>query len=193
MTVTSTSACNSPADSSVWSSSTSTPSARTSTLRILCSTGSSQCFISWSIAFNFLIWVVGATLTVRSPPSKVFTFNSHFFAGMAAREDFHQDFFGRRSRCVSPKCEVPEKSTTSLLKCTSCDKFKGSVIYVCMYIYTHNMMNQHSIMLKHLEHPKNLEYGSLSQDLGHFSSAIWWYVGVLLRFQPRLPATHFMK
>ena len=84
--VTSESACNSPADSSVWSSSTNNPSARTFTLRIWSSMGSSQCFIPRRIAFNSLMVIVGMTSTVRSPPSKVFTFSSHGIAAMAARK-----------------------------------------------------------------------------------------------------------
>ena len=84
--VTSDSSCNSPADSTVWSSSTNNPSVRTFTLRILCSMGSSQCFFSWSSAFNSSMVVVGNTSTVRSPPSRVFTFSSRSIAAMAARK-----------------------------------------------------------------------------------------------------------
>ena len=74
MPVTSDSACNTPADSSVWSSSTSNPSAKTFTRRIWRSMGSSQCFFSQSIAFNSSMVLVGMTSRMRTPPSKVFTF-----------------------------------------------------------------------------------------------------------------------
>ena len=85
MTVSSDSACNKPADSSVrWSSSTNNPSARTFTLRILCSIGSSHCFFFWSIAFNSSMVFVGTTWTVRSTPSKVFTFSSRNMAAAAS-------------------------------------------------------------------------------------------------------------
>ena len=87
MTVASDSACNIPTDSNVWSSSTSNPSARTFTLRILCSMGSSQCFFSCSIAFNSLMVVFGTTSTVRSPPCRVFNFSSWGMAAMAARKN----------------------------------------------------------------------------------------------------------
>ena len=56
MIVTSESACNRPADSSVWWSSTNNPLARTFTLRILRTIGSSHCFFFRSIAFNS--WMV---------------------------------------------------------------------------------------------------------------------------------------
>ena len=75
MTVTSDLACNSPADSSVWSSSTNNPSIITFNLRILRSMESSQCFFSCSIAFNSWMVFVGMTWTVTTLPSKVFTFS----------------------------------------------------------------------------------------------------------------------
>ena len=89
MTVTSDSACNKPADSSVWwSSSINNPTARTFTVQISCSVGSSHCFFLWSIAFNCSTVFVGVTLTVRSTPSKVFTFSSRNMAAMASWEFF---------------------------------------------------------------------------------------------------------
>ena len=97
MTVISDSACNSPADSSVCSSSTNNPSAMIFTLRISPSMGSAQCFLSWSIAFNSSIVFVGTTSTVRTPPSKVFTFTSQGMAAIAARNH-------RRLWCLSLKC-----------------------------------------------------------------------------------------
>ena len=86
MTVTSDSACKSPADSSVWWSSTKNPPDRTFTLSILWSIGSSQSFFSWSIAFNSWMVLVGMTLTLRSAPFKVFTVSSQ---GMAAMVTFN--------------------------------------------------------------------------------------------------------
>ena len=84
--VTSDSACNSPADSSVWSSSTNNPSARTFTLRIWRSKKSSQCLFSRSIALNFSIVFAGMTSRVKTPPSKVVTFSWRGMAAMAARK-----------------------------------------------------------------------------------------------------------
>ena len=115
MTVTADSACNSPANSSVWSPSSSNPSTRTFTCRIWRSVGSSQCFFSWSIAFNSLMVVVCMTSTMRSPPSKVFTFSSRRMTSMAARESSTR--YGRRLRCVL-KMWGALKSTASLLRCT---------------------------------------------------------------------------
>ena len=86
MAVTSDSECKSPADSSVWSSSTNNVSTRTFTFRIWRSMGSSQCFFSRSIAFNSSMVFVGKTLTVKTPPSKVLTFTSRTGpVAMAAR------------------------------------------------------------------------------------------------------------
>ena len=59
--------------------------------------GSAQCFLSWSIAFNSSIVFVGTTSTVRTPPSKVFTFTSQGMAAIAARNH-------RRLLCLSLKC-----------------------------------------------------------------------------------------
>ena len=115
MTVTSDSACNSPADSSVWSPSISNPSTRTFTCRIWRSVRSSQCFFSRSIAFKSLMVVVCMTSTMRSPPSKVFTFSSRRMTSMAARESSTR--YGRRLRCVSNMWGAL-KSTASLLRCT---------------------------------------------------------------------------
>ena len=86
MTVTSDSACNSPADSRVWWSSTKNPPDRIFTLRIWRSIGSSQFFFSWSIAFNSWMVLVGMTLTLRSAPFKVFSFSSWAMAVMAAQK-----------------------------------------------------------------------------------------------------------
>ena len=98
MTVSSDSACNKPADSSVWwSSSTNNPLARTCTFEILRSIGSWPCFFSWSIAFNSLMVPVGLTLTVRSTPSKVFTLSSQDMAAMASWECCFWWFFGSQS------------------------------------------------------------------------------------------------
>ena len=88
MTVISDSAPNSPADSTVWSSSTNNPSTRTFTCRIWRSIRSSQCFFSCSIAFNSFMVVNGMTSTVRTPPSKVFTFSSRGMTAMAAQKTF---------------------------------------------------------------------------------------------------------
>ena len=100
ITVTSDSSFNSPADSTVWSSSTSNPSARTFTLRILRSMGSSQGFFSWSTAFNSSMVLVGMTSTVRSPPSKVFIFTSRSMAAIFGQQN------RRRSKGVDPNwCE----------------------------------------------------------------------------------------
>ena len=88
MMVTSDSACNRPADSNVWWSSTNNPSAKTFPLRSLRSIGSSHCFFFWSIAFNVATLYVGLTLTVRSTPSKVFTFSSRNMAKKTARWEF---------------------------------------------------------------------------------------------------------
>ena len=87
ITVTSDSACNSPADSSVWpSSSTNNPSTRTLTLRIWPAMKSSQCFFSRSIAFNCSMVFAGMTSRVRTPPSKVFTFSWRGIVAMAAKK-----------------------------------------------------------------------------------------------------------
>ena len=93
MTVASDSAYNNPADSTVWSSSTNNPSASTFTLRIWRSMGSGQCFFSWSIAFNSSIVFVGMASTVRTPPSKVFTFTSQGMAAMATRKPYFHAIF----------------------------------------------------------------------------------------------------
>ena len=149
MTVTSDSACNNPAYSSVWSSSTSNPLARTLTLRILCSMGSSQPFFSWSNAFNSLMVVVGTTLTVRSPPSKVFTFTSHCMTAMAARKASTRNLQNVRCYCWWKKTcttwdvwnPVDGKFTIWTdagflnhqqyfsTQCTICEKFGGSVVW----------------------------------------------------------------
>ena len=126
MTVTSDSACKSPAESSVWWSSTKNPPDRTFTLRILCSIGSSQTFFSWSIAFNSSMVFVGMTSTVRSPPSKVFTFSSRGMAAMAARKPSTRNRQGLG--CVS-KMWGALKSTASLLKCTIYNRFGGSLTW----------------------------------------------------------------
>ena len=90
MTVTSDSACRSPANSSVWWSSTENPPDRTSTLRIWRSIGSSQSFASRSVAFNSWTVHVGMTSTLRSPPSKVFSFSWRGMTAMACQKSFNK-------------------------------------------------------------------------------------------------------
>ena len=125
MTVTSDSACNNPADSSVWSSSSNDPLARTFTLRILRSMGSSHCFFSCSIAFNSWMVFLGVTSTVMTPPSKVFTFSSWGMAAMAAGENLQQEILWR-FRCVS-KCLTSTDSRLASI-CTIFSRFGSSLI-----------------------------------------------------------------
>ena len=77
ITITSFPAHISPADSSVWSSSTNkAPPAKTFTQQSLRSVGSSRCFLATSIAFKSWRVSVGKTSKVSRSPSKVATCSS---------------------------------------------------------------------------------------------------------------------
>ena len=100
--------------------------------------GSSQCFFSWSIAFNSSMVFVGITSTVMTPPCKVFTFTSRGMVAMAARKPSTRN--RQRLRCVS-KMWVALKSTAPLQKCTIYNTCRGSLTLRHHYFGTRNIAN----------------------------------------------------
>ena len=96
LTVTSDSSCNSPADSSVWSASTSNPpSARTFTLRILMLNRDLHNVLLF-MKHYLQVFYGGGRHDIqrwRSPPSKVFTFSSHCMTAMAGFRGLRRNHF----------------------------------------------------------------------------------------------------